>query len=59
MADLDITHEEANELIAMEKKFTGPEAVDYPGSGATLQMQFESLDGAGAFIWMCIVDVLF
>ena len=49
MADVDIPQDEADELIAMEKQYTGPEAVDYPGPGASLQMQCESLDGAERF----------
>lgn len=49
MADVDIPQEEADELIDMEKQYTGPDAVDYPGPGENLQMKCQSLDEAERF----------
>mgnify|MGYP007057088419 CR=1 FL=1 len=49
MADVDIPQEEADELIAMEKRYTGPDTVDYPGGGEKLKMKGESPDGAERF----------
>ena len=49
MADIDIPQEEADDLIAMEKQYTGPDTVDYPGGGDKLKMKCESPDEAERF----------
>lgn len=49
MADPDIPQDEAEYLIALEKQYEGPDNVDYPGQGETLQMKCESPDGSERF----------
>jgi hypothetical protein len=49
MANINIPQAEAEDLIDMEKLYTGKPQRSYPGPGENLQMKCESLDGAEMF----------
>lgn len=49
MAQIDISQDEADELIRMDKQYTGEPQRDYPGPGGKLQMECESVDGGERF----------
>jgi len=49
MADAVIPQDEAEELIEIEKRYTGSDPVEYPGAGENLQMKCLSPDEAERF----------
>ena len=49
MADAVIPQDEAEELIEIEKQYTGSDPVEYPGAGENLQMKCLSPDESERF----------